>query len=82
MSGVPRISGLRTRWREPPAPESPQIPDSPATLLTRWWGRVIRYRVIGPSRAFALGALLAELQEPAEYSRAIVVGLGFWRSAL
>jgi hypothetical protein len=39
-------------------------------------------RVIGPSRASALGALLPEQREPAEYSRTIVVGLRFWRSGL
>jgi hypothetical protein len=38
-------------------------------------------RVIGPSRASALGPLLAELQEPAERLRKIVAGLQVYRSA-
>src|SRR5258708_15399882 len=40
---------------------------------------VVGPRVIGPSRASALGALLAELQEPAERLRKNVAGLQVYR---
>ena len=76
-------------------PSSSAPPDSPMrwlglpgirqpatrTLTSDFLRPVVGLRVIGPSRASALGALLAELREPAERLRKIVAGLQVYRLA-
>jgi hypothetical protein len=71
------------RWRPPcggadrPAHRGSPHPDPHQRLSQALGGP----RVIGPSRASALGALLAELQEPAERLRKIAAGLQVYRLA-
>src|SRR5450759_727584 len=87
MAGSFLRSALRgPRRRVPAAPrfiltDRPVLPSqpaepSPATLSGPWWAA--GYRAVA---RFCLGALLAELQEPAERLRKIVAGLQVYRLA-
>jgi hypothetical protein len=72
------LSDSPMRWsRSAGPPMKPQ----PETLTGDSLRPVVGPRVIGPSRASALAALLAELQEPAECLRKIVAGLRVYRLA-